>query len=300
MASRLPTQRLKSGARGRPLRLTHPERQLFTEPRLTKADLAAFYTDIAPFILPGMTGRPLMIMRCPDGSTGECFFQKHLSPGFPDAVREVLDPREKRRWITVDDLDGLLGLVQMSAVEYHAWGSTAGKLDRADRLVIDLDPAPDVEWKEVVQAALDLRRRLEYMALASFVRTTGGKGLHVVVPLNPAVEWDAAREFSRAIAETLAQEQPERYVAVANKARRGGRIFIDYLRNARGATAIASYSLRHRPGAPVATPLRWEELGRVRSPHQFNHAGIRRRLARLAADPWEGIDSLRQRLPEPD
>ncbi len=285
---------------GSRVRLTHPERVLFADPPLTKADLAAFYTDIADFILPGMAGRPLMVMRCPDGDAGECFFQKHLSHVFPDTVREVLDPAEKRRWICVDDLDGLLGLVQMNAVEYHVWGSTARDLDHADRLVIDLDPAPDVKWKDVVQAALDLRRRLDDLKLASFVRTTGGKGLHVVVPLNPAMEWSVARDFSHAIAETLAREQPGQYVAVATKARRGGRIFVDYLRNGRGATAVTSYSLRHRPGAPIATPLRWDELGRVRSPQQFGYPGIRKRLARLSADPWQGIAQLRQKLPAID
>ncbi|HZR37520.1 MAG TPA: DNA ligase D [Nevskia sp.] len=279
------------------VRLTHPDRVLFSDPPVTKADLAAFYTDIAEFILPGLAGRPLMLLRCPGGGAGECFYQKHLSRGFPDTVREVLDPRERRRWICIDNLDGLLGLVQMNALEYHAWGAPAQDLDHADRLVIDLDPAAGVAWKELVRTALLLRERLEAAKLRSFVRTTGGKGLHVVIPLRPAAPWDAARAFSRALAEDLAREDPQRYVAVAAKARREGRIFIDYLRNARGATAVASYSLRNRPGAPIATPLAWDELPRLRAPDQFGYASIRRRLERLPRDPWDGFATLRQRLP---
>ncbi|MBW8777427.1 MAG: DNA ligase D, partial [Stenotrophomonas sp.] len=269
-------------------RLTHPERVLFENPPITKGDLAGFYRDIASFILPGIVDRPLMLLRCPDGGAGACFFQKHLSRGFPEAVREVADAKDGQRWICIDGLDGLLGLVQMNALEYHAWGATAQDLDHADRLVFDLDPSAEVPWKEVVRAAHELRERLDQTGLASYVRTTGGKGLHVVAPLRPAADWDAARAFSRALAEALAGEQPQRYVAVASKARRGGRIYIDYLRNGRGATAVASYSLRNRPGAPIATPLRWEELSRLRTPQQFGYAGIRRRLARLSGDPWEG------------
>ncbi len=237
------------------------------------------------------------LLRCPDGVRGACFFQRHLSRGFPEAVREVKDPEDGQRWICIDGLEGLLGLMQMNAIEYHVWGATAVDLDHADRLVFDLDPAPDVTWKDVIRAALELRERLEHLELASFVRTSGGKGLHVVLPLRPAADWDSARSFSRALAETLAREQPRRYIATATKARRTGRIFIDYLRNGRGATAVASYSLRNRPGAPVATPLRWEELSRVRGPQQFAYTDIRRRLARLDADPWEGFGTLRQALP---
>jgi bifunctional non-homologous end joining protein LigD len=279
------------------LRLTHPDRILFEDPKITKGDLAAFYSDIADAILPGLVGRPLMLLRCPDGGRGACFFQKHLSRGFPDAVREVKDAEDGQRWMCIDGLEGLLGLVQMSALEYHVWGATAADLDHADRLVFDLDPAPNVKWKEVTRAALELHERLGHLELASFVRTSGGKGLHVVVPLRPAVDWDSARHFSHALAETLAREQPQRYVAVATKARRSSRIFFDYLRNGRGATAVASYSLRNRPGAPAATPLRWAELSRVRGPQQFGYADIRRRLARLNADPWEGFGTLRQSLP---
>ena len=277
--------------------LSHPERVLFKKPRITKQALADFYTDIADFILPGLVNRPLLLMRCPDGGAGACFFQKHLSPGFPRSVREVMDPTEKTRWVYIDSLEGLLGLVQMNCLEFHVWGSTVSDLDSADRLVMDLDPAPDVPWKAVVNCALELRQRLQELKLQSYVRTSGGKGLHLVIPVKPAADWETAKGFAHALAETLAQEQPERYVAVASKAKRGGKIFIDYLRNGRGSTAAASYSLRNRPGAPIATPLGWDELPRLRTPDQYRYDNIRRRLSRLGADPWIGIDKLRQSLP---
>lgn len=279
------------------VQLSHPERVLFEKPRITKRDLAGFYTNIADFILPGLVNRPLLLMRCPDGAAGACFFQKHLSPGFPRSVREVMDPAEKTRWVYVDSLEGLHGLVQMNCLEFHVWGSTVSDLDHADRLVMDLDPAPGVPWKAVIKCALELRRRLQDLKLQSYVRTSGGKGLHLVVPVKPAADWETAKSFAHALAETLAQEQPERYVSTASKAKRGGKIFIDYLRNGRGSTAVASYSLRNRPGAPIATPLGWDELPRLRAPDHYDYDNIRRRLSRLGADPWIGIDKLRQSLP---
>ena len=280
------------------VRLSHPGRRLFADPPITKLQLARFYADIAEFILPGMINRPVMLLRCPDGAEGgQCFFQKHLSPGFGDAVREVLDAEDQQRWIYIEDLRGLLSLVQMNALEYHVWGCTVRDLDHADRLVFDFDPAPGVAWKQVVRSAQDLRERLEGLKLRSFVRTSGGKGLHLVVPIKPT-PWSEAKDFCHAVAETLAGEQPERYVAVASKARREGKIFVDYLRNGRGATAVASYSLRNKPGAPIATPLIWDELPRLRSPQQFTYANIKRRLARLQDDPWKGFEQLKQALPK--
>jgi bifunctional non-homologous end joining protein LigD len=279
------------------VRLTHPDRILFKDPQITKRELAAFYRDIAAFILPGLRNRPQMLLRCPDGASGECFFQKHITPGFPPAVHAVRDRALKQSWIYIDDLAGLVSLVQMNTLEFHVWGCTRADLEHADRIVIDLDPGPDVPWKQVIEAALALHERLTAGRLQSFVRTTGGKGLHVVIPLAPAAAWDAVAGFARALAEACAGERPERYVAVASKNRRPGRIFIDYLRNARGATAVCSYSLRNRPGAPIATPLDWDELPKVKSGDAFRFANIGRRLARLSTDPWASIDRVHQSLP---
>jgi bifunctional non-homologous end joining protein LigD len=279
------------------VRLTHPERVLFRDPVITKQDLAQFYRQIAPFILPGLVNRPVMLLRCPEGARGECFFQKHLTHAFPSLIREINDPAARQRWIYIDGLDGLMALVQMNALEYHVWGSTISDLDRADRLVIDLDPGSGVSWARMIEAALELQARLEALKLRCFVRTSGGQGLHVVIPVHPAADWQTARVFARALSERLAHDHPQRYLAVAAKAERRGKIFLDYLRNARGATAVCSYSLRNRPGAPVATPLTWEELPRVRAPDQFRFDNIARRLGRLAADPWADIERVRQTLP---
>lgn len=282
---------------GGSVRLTHPDRLLLPDPPITKQALADLYRDIASYILPGLVNRPLMLLRCPDGEEGECFFQKHAMRGFPPAVRQVDDRTARERWIYIDSLDGLIALVQMNAIEYHVWGTEVTRLDSCDRLIIDLDPAPRVQWQRVIDAALELRLRLDKLKLRCFVRTSGGKGLHVVVPLKPAVDWERARGFARALAESIAEERPRQYLAVAAKKQRAGKIFLDYLRNARGATAVCSYSLRKRPGAPIATPLTWDELPTVAGADQFRFDNIRERLQQLPADPWEGIERVTQRLP---
>jgi len=286
-----------SGRSDATARLTHPERVLLRNPLVTKKGLADFYRSIADFILPGLVNRPLMLLRCPEGAGGECFFQKHASPGFPASVRQIEDRSSRQSWLYITGLEGLMGLVQMNALEYHVWGTTVTDLEHSDRVVIDLDPGTGVPWKRMIAAALALRERLASLNLECFVRTSGGKGLHVVVPVRPAMPWNAARAFARTLAQDLARAQPDEYLAVAAKAQRRGRIYLDYLRNGRGATAVCSYSLRNRAGAPVATPLRWDELARVRAADQFRFDNIRRRLERLEDDPWDGIDRVSQTLP---
>lgn len=277
--------------------LTHPDRLLLHEPRITKQALADFYRELAPHILPGLIERPLMLLRCPDGDEGECFFQKHAARGFPTVVRQISDRSAGERWMYVDGLEGLIGLVQMNVLELHVWGATVADLDAADRMIIDFDPGPGVSWKRVMEGALELRRRLERFDLQCYVRTSGGKGLHVVVPLKPAVEWKRVRQFARSLAEGMAADDPKLYLAVAAKERRAGRIYLDYLRNARGATAVCSYSLRARPTAPVATPLTWEELPRVAGADEFRFDNIREHLARRPASAWQGFERVSQSLP---
>lgn len=288
--------RRKAGDPPAPYPFTHPERQVFTDPPVTKAEIGALYTDIAAQILPGIVDRPLAMLRCPDGIGGECFFQKHLPPGFRDAVHAARTKADRDPYVYIEDLDGLLALVQMNVVEIHAWGAPLARPDTPDRIVFDLDPAPDVAWPAVRAAALAVRERLSALRLESFLRATGGKGLHVVVPLTGDDGWDAAKSFAHALASTLAQEAPQRYVDVASKARRGGHVFIDYLRNARGATSIASYSLRARPGAPLAVPLGWDELPKLRSAAQYHIGNVRERIAKRH-EPWAGIDDVEQALP---
>lgn len=280
--------------------LTHPDRVLIEKPRLTKRGLAEFYAGIAEHLLPGVIGRPLSLVRCPDGAGQECFFQKHPMTGMPDAIR-IGDARAARgsrqQYVYVDDIEGVIGLVQMNVIEIHPWGSTIADLEHPDRLVFDLDPDSGVEWPRVRDAARLVRERLQAVGLESFLRTTGGKGLHVVVPLNPRPDWETAKAFAHALARTLEQNSPKDFVSVATKNRRTGRIFVDYLRNARGSTAVASYCVRARPGAGVATPLTWDELSRIRSGAHYTVSNIARRLKTLKQDPWQGFDEMRQALP---
>lgn len=281
--------------------LTHPDRVLIDKPRVTKQELADYYRRIADHLLLGLVDRPLATVRCPDGIGKECFFQKHAMAGMPASLR-VVELRNKRGGreghLYVEDIEGVIGLVQMNVIEIHPWGSTVDDIDHPNRLVFDLDPAPGVRWADVAAGAHAVRERLNAVGLQSFLRTTGGKGLHVVVPLNPRPDWDTAKAFAQALARTLAAEAPDKYLSVATKSKRRGRIFIDYLRNARGATAVASYCVRARRGAGVATPLRWEELSKLRSGDQYTIENIPARLKRMKADPWAGIDKLKQSLPK--
>lgn len=287
-----------------PVHLTHRDRSIFDTPRITKQQLADFYGDLAEPLLRGIRRRPISLMRCPDGVGGECFFQRHLTAGFPDAIHEATVPSARggtRKVLYIENREGLIALVQMGVVEIHAWGATIDDIDRPDQIVLDLDPGPQVSWSRVVAAARSLRARMQGLGLDSFVRTSGGKGLHVVIPLLADAGWSTVKAFAQAVARAYAAEQPREFVAIAGERNRRNRIFIDYLRNSRSASSVASFSLRARPGAPAATPLSWDELGRVRSADQYGYANLRQRLRRLEADPWEGFEAVqrRQRLPDP-
>jgi bifunctional non-homologous end joining protein LigD len=281
-----------------PVNITHPERVVFPADGYTKRDVADFYTAVMPWLLAGIMNRPLSVVRCPDGLSKACFFQKHLTPGLKHvrSVRLKEESGTSGNYLFVDNAQGVLDLVQFNALEFHPWAATATDPNHADYIVFDLDPAPDVPWARVAAAALTMRSMLDKVNLKSFLRTTGGKGLHVVVPLKPAAAWTQAKDFAHAFAESLAAAQPEEFIAVAAKNRRRGKIFIDYLRNARGATSVASYSLRARPGATVATPLRWNELGDLKDGAAFDIRSVPARLKRLRTDPWSGFDTVQQNL----
>jgi bifunctional non-homologous end joining protein LigD len=278
------------------VRLTHPERILWEGPGVTKQGLADFYTEIADWILPHITNRVLSLLRCPSGVSGQCFFAKHPWHGLAAGTRRI-DVGETEPMLAIDDLAGLLGLVQAGVVEIHPWGSTTDHLEQPDQLIFDLDPAEDVPWSAVIEAAHDVRARLEGEGLKSFVKTSGGKGLHVVVPLEPNVDWDIAKAFTQKIAAEMAKSAPDRYLATMSKKARRGRIFVDYLRNSRGQTAVAAYSTRAFPNATVSTPLDWSELSEgIRADH-FKIDNLRQRLKFLSADPWRDFFTTRQRLP---
>jgi bifunctional non-homologous end joining protein LigD len=239
----------------------------------------------------------LALLRCPEGAAAQCFFQKHASAGI-DASRLTMVPEpDGKASIAIDDLEGLISLVQSGVLEFHVRGSSIGQLEHADRLVFDLDPGPGVDWSQMIAAAREVRAHLRKLKLESFVKTTGGKGLHVVLPIR-ATPWDDAKEFCRKFAEQMAADNPGRYTATLKKSARDKRIFIDYLRNSREATAVAAYSTRARPGATVSTPLSWTELGSQKTPNFFTVLNLPQRLSRLRKDPWHGIEGLKQRLPQ--
>ncbi|HEY4294769.1 DNA ligase D [Luteibacter sp.] len=278
--------------------ITHPSRVVFPDDGITKQDVVDYYRAVMPWMLPTIADRPTSTIRCPGGIGAQCFFQKHVMAGLEHVGTAKLKEETGAQAVYLYPRDeaGLIELVQFGAVEFHPWGSHVDTPDVADRVVFDLDPGEDVEWPRVVAAARMVRGLLDELGLASFVRTTGGKGLHVVVPLNPGADWDTVKSFARGFAEAMAAMHPLEFVSTATKRFRRGKIYVDYLRNGRGATAVASYSLRSRPGAPVAVPLRWEELGKIKSGSAFDLRSVPKRLARLKKDPWEGIGKVKQDL----
>jgi bifunctional non-homologous end joining protein LigD len=234
-------------------------------------------------------------VRCPSGVGQDCFFQKHAWAGISKAIRRKAIPGEEVLFI--EDLDGLIALVQAGVLEIHPWGSTVGSVEKPDRITMDLDPADDVPWSALIEGAVEVRERLRGMGLESVVKTTGGKGLHVVIPLQPLAGWEEVKGFAQSLAEAMAKDSPDRFVATMAKRVRTGRIFVDYLRNGRGATAVAAYSTRARPGAPVSTPLAWDELSPSIRPNHFTVENLPTRLRHLRAAPWPDLRSIDQVLP---
>lgn len=278
--------------------LSHPDRVLFPEQSVTKFTLAQYYESVSEWMLPHIEDRPLTLVRCPDGYNKECFYQKHANDRIPEAVGrvEIPDDHGIACYMVADSLAALVGLVQMGVLELHTWGAKRDKLDSPDRMILDLDPDPAVEWSAVIEGAQLLRTLLSELDLMSFVKTTGGKGLHIVVPLRRVHTWDEVKAFSKAIADHLAHMIPDRFLAHMSKQKRKGKIYIDYLRNARGATAVAAYSTRARPGAPVSVPLAWDELSvDMRSDH-YTIANLPDRLSQLRQDPWKDYFSTHQRI----
>lgn len=266
----------------------------------TKKELFDYYQAISPYILPYITNRALTLVRCPSHYQ-ECFYQKHLNQkdhaGLYDIKVKSKNSGSIEDCIYLKDEQGLLALAQMGVLEVHPWGSTVDHLEQPDVLVFDLDPDPEVSWKMLVAAALEIREELEQLDLSVFIKTTGGKGLHLVIPIQPEYDWDSVKEFTHVFVEYLEKKYPKKYTSNMAKAKRKGKIFVDYLRNQRQATAIAPYSPRARLHAPVATPLHWDELTDNQNDCFYTIRTIFKRLDHLREDPWKAFWKIKQKLP---
>ena len=280
------------------VRISHPDRVIFTQPRLTKLDLARYYESIGTWIVPHVAGRPLTLVRCPNGVEAGCFFMKHSQVWAPPALRRIRIQEKTKvgEYLIADDLPAVLSLVQMGIVEIHTWNSTDDHLEQPNRMVFDLDPGERVDWRRVIRAARTVRDALTALDLEAWVKTTGGRGLHVVVPLTPHADWAECLAFARGLAARLADANPADYTTEFAKAGRENKILIDYLRNNRTNTSIAAFSTRARTGAPVSVPIAWEQLTPALEPESFTALTIPARFARLRSDPWKGYWRSRQRL----
>jgi len=281
--------------------LTNAAKVLYPEAHITKRDLALYYQSVCDWVLPHLKDRPLTLVRCPNGWDKHCFFQKNADEHVPEAIERVMVQTSEGpgRYMMANSLSALVSLVQMGVLEMHPWGSTRRKLGCPDRIIFDFDPDDDLHWNDVVEAVRLMKTLLEEIGMEGFLKTTGGKGLHVVVPIQPTMPWDQIKGFSKAVAELLCRTFPDRFTDKVSKSRRRGKIFIDYLRNGEGSTAIAAYAVRARKNAPVATPIAWNELDReVRFDH-FNVRNVPARLKRLKSDPWERFFEIRQAITKP-
>jgi len=259
--------------------ITHPNRVISETGHVTKGDLAEYYAGVASLILPQIANRPLSLLRCPSGIDKQCFFQRNPGRGLGAHVRtfQFKNKGKTYEYLYIEDEKGLLEIVQMGGVELHPWGAPVDAIDFPDRMIFDLDPAPEVPFEALRLAAQDLKRRLEHTGLKSIVKCTGGKGLHVTVPLAGKDKWPAVKSFAGSLADEMVTAAPDAYIATMSKAKRTGKIFIDYFRNDYTATAVADYGVRARPGAPVALPIDWRELKSIGSADQFTMKDVLRR-----------------------
>jgi bifunctional non-homologous end joining protein LigD len=289
----------KPGQEHAQIRLTHPDKILDLESKLTKQQLADYYWAIAEHLLPHISNRPLSLVRCPEGSSKPCFFQKHTSPMLPPGIETIEVPDKKtgklEPYITLSTRESLASLAQMGVLEVHPWGSQNDNLEHPDRMIVDLDPDEAIPWKTLAASAVETRALFKKLGLKSFLKSTGGKGLHVVVPIVPEHDWAAIKQFAHAVALQLEKQQPSLYLTKMSKAARKGKIFVDYLRNERGATAVAPFSPRARAGAPVSIPLNWPELEMPDRP-VFHVADFDSWKDRLKRDPWKALPATQQKI----
>jgi bifunctional non-homologous end joining protein LigD len=261
------------------IKISNPDKIIFTDPETTKLDVIRYYESVAEMMLPYIEERILSIVRCPKGASGACFYKKHPEPGRPGLITF-------EDYLYIKDISGLISEAQMGTLEFHTWGSRVKDIEKPDMIVFDLDPDEGMELKQVRQGVRDLRSILNELSLNAYLKTSGGKGYHVVVPIRKAASWEAVRDFSKSIVQVMEKKWPDRYTSNSRKLKRAGKIYVDWLRNVRGATSIAPYSLRARPGAAVSMPIAWEELNKI-APDGINIKAALRRLKKN--DPWEGF-----------
>ncbi|KTD01006.1 putative ATP-dependent DNA ligase YkoU [Fluoribacter gormanii] len=279
------------------IKMTHPDKVVYPEDGITKKDLLNYYESVCEYIMPFIKDRPLSLLRCPE-NWHDCFFQRHYIDSTPKVLKSMpIETKNKKEpYVYLNTIEGLLSLVQMNVLEIHPWGSLISHIEKPDFIVFDLDPGPSINWETIVKAAFEIKTHLNEFKLTAFVKTTGGKGLHVVVPIEPEYDWDEVKNFTHVFAEFMERINPNQYTSTMSKAKRGGRIFVDFLRNQRGATAISPYSTRARPHAPVAVPIHWDELGKDKRDSEFTIKTLPQRLEKLKGDPWEDYWSIKQSL----
>ena len=281
--------------------VTNPTRRLFGRSGPVKLDVAVYYAAVGDFMLPHLFGRPVSLVRCPTGRPGDCFFQRHRFQGMPEGLASFetqTSDEEDRTYLTVATARGYLALAQFGVVEFHTWGCLVAELERADRVIFDLDPGEGIAWREVVEAAVHVREALAGLGLVPFAKTTGGKGVHVVVPVTPKLDWKAVHAATGEIAEAIAKGAPETFTTTMGASNRRRRIFIDFHRNARSATAVAPYSLRARNNLPASAPLSWENLEKIDAPEDLNYSSLPGLVA-ASGDPWAAIGDFARDLPPP-
>jgi bifunctional non-homologous end joining protein LigD len=278
------------------IRLSHPDRLIYPDLGISKIQLARYYDDISRWIMPHVLGRPLTLVHCPAGVAGRCMYMKHAKAWGPTALRRVRIQEKTKvgEYLVCDSISAVVALAQMGIVEIHTWNSLADDVERPNRIVWDLDPGPEISWKQTVAAARLLRQVLDALGLAAWVKTTGGRGLHVVVPITPSLDWSQCLAFSRDVSDAFVGTNPALYTTNFSKSGRERKILIDYLRNNRTNTSICAYSPRARAGAPVSMPLDWREL--IGGPERWTLLTVPRRLHRLRSDPWAGYWTAAQRV----
>ena len=278
--------------------ISSPDKILYKKEKITKKEVADFYQTISKHMLPYLADRPLSLVRCPEGSEGTCFYQKHISGQIPESFQTfpLMEGSGEGVYMSINSAKGLRDLVQLNAFELHAWNCHYQTAMRPDQIVMDFDPGPGVAWKDVIGAAFELKEMLEDLNLKSFVKLTGGKGLHVHIPLAPLYDWDQIKSFAQTLALQMVSTNPVKYVANMSKKQRKGKIFVDYLRNGYGATAVVPYSLRAKPLSAVALPLEWSELKRIKGPQEYTIRRALKKIKTRKADPWKGMMKLHQKI----